>query len=277
MRLGGPVYSSCENPEQWIAVLKNEGYRAAYCPVGPDTTQPVIEDYARAAASADISIAEVGVWCNPLSREHKEQSAAIETCKKQLDLADKIGALCCVNIAGSLGTKWDGPCAEDLTPAAFDMIVAVVRDIIDTVKPKRTAYTLEPMPWMYPDSAHSYSDLIRAIDRKAFAVHFDPVNMINSPSRYFGNGAFIKDFIDKLGHAIRSVHLKDIVLRDNLTVHLDEVRPGLGRLNYATLLTELSRLSPDLPVLLEHLETANEYRAAASFVRKAAAAADVAV
>jgi hypothetical protein len=33
------------------------------------------------------------------------------------------------------------------------MVVAVVRDIMDAVKPTRAFYTLETMPWMYPDCA----------------------------------------------------------------------------------------------------------------------------
>ena len=63
------------------------------------------------------------------------------------------------------------------------MIVQTVREIIDAVKPVRTFYTLETMPWMYPDSAHSYLELIRAIDRERFAVHLDVVNLVCSPQR----------------------------------------------------------------------------------------------
>ena len=71
-------------------------------------------------------------------------------------MADEIGARCCVNIAGSRGAKWDGPHPADLTPETFDLIVQSVREIIDAVKPTRAFYTLETMPWMYPDSADSY-------------------------------------------------------------------------------------------------------------------------
>ncbi|MCM8756987.1 MAG: hypothetical protein NC823_00715 [Candidatus Omnitrophica bacterium] len=60
----------------------------------------------------------------------------------------------------------------------FDLIVEVVRQIIDAVKPVRSYYTLETMPWMYPDSAESYQSLLQAVDRKAFAVHFNPVNLL---------------------------------------------------------------------------------------------------
>ena len=49
------------------------------------------------------------------------------------------------------------------------MIVETTRQIIDAVKPTRTYYTLETMPWAYPDSARSYAQLLEAIDRPRLA------------------------------------------------------------------------------------------------------------
>ena len=53
-------------------------------------------------------------------------------------------------------------------------VETTVREIIDAVRPTRAFYTLEPMPWAYPDSVDSYLRLIAAIDRRAFGVHLDP-------------------------------------------------------------------------------------------------------
>jgi sugar phosphate isomerase/epimerase len=143
----------------------------------------------------------------------------------------------------------------------------VVRNVIDTVKPTRSFYTLETMPWMYPDSADAYLRLIKAIDRKGFAVHLDPVNLVSSPQRYFANRRLIEECFEKLGEHIKSCHAKDILLRDNLTVHLDEVRPGQGKLDYPTFLRGLSRLDANIPLMLEHLPSKEEYEAAASHIR----------
>ena len=270
MRLGGPIDEK-QDPAAWVAAIKRAGYRAAYCPLAPGADAATIRAFAAAAAAADIAIAEVGAWSNPLSPDAAERAKALAKCKGCLALADQIGACCCVNIAGSCGAKWDGPCPADLTPATFDLIVASVREIIDAVKPVRTFYTLETMPWMYPDSTETYAALVAAIDRKAFAVHFDPVNLVNSPERCFRNGDLIQEFIARLGPAIKSVHLKDIVLHDNLTVHLAEARPGTGALDYRTLLQKLAPLGSDLPIMLEHLRTAEEYQQAADHVRSVAA------
>jgi len=271
MRLGGPIFQRYYSPEQWVDAVRQLGYRAAYCPVDANATEDEINDYACAAMQADIVIAEVGAWSNPLSPDEDVRNAALEKCKANLLLAEKVGARCCVNIAGSRGQKWDGPDPADLTKETFDMIIATVQEIIDAVKPDRTTYTLEPMPWMYPDSLESYQALLDAVDRSAFAVHFDPVNIINCPERYFNNADLITEFIGGVNAHIQSCHAKDILLADRLTVHLDEVRPGLGALDYRTFLSQLSHCDPDMPVMLEHLPKESDYTAAAEYVRSVAA------
>lgn len=273
MRLGGPVFEKFTTPREWTDAVHRLGYGAAYSPVGLDAPAEVVRAYAHAAAAEDIVIAEVGAWCNPLSPDAAERAAALARCKRALALADGLGARCAVNIAGSRGAKWDGPCALDYAPETFDMIVATVQEIIDSVRPDRTFYTLEPMPWMWPDSLESYVRLREAIDRPHFAVHFDPVNMLNSPARFFGHVEVIREFVDVLGPQICAVHIKDMVLHGTLTVHLEEVRPGLGTLDFAAMLGELARLAPDVPVLVEHLPGEAEYAAAVAYVRAVAARA----
>ncbi|MCX6360444.1 MAG: sugar phosphate isomerase/epimerase [Armatimonadetes bacterium] len=271
MRLGGPIFAPAADPAAWVAAHRAEGYTAAFCPLGPDADDAAVAAYERAAREAGIVIAEVGAWSNPMSPDEATRKAAIENCKRQLHLADRIGARCCVNIAGSLGAQWDGPHPANLTRPAFDQIVQTVRGIIDAVHPSRSFYTLETMPWMYPDSPESYADLIKAIDRRAFAVHLDPVNLVCSPQRYFGNADLLRACFKKLGPHIRSCHAKDIILRSNLTTHLDEVVPGQGGLDYGVYLTELSKLAPDIPLMMEHMAKPEEYRAAAAHIRKVAA------
>lgn len=271
MRLGAPVFDDCSTPELWVAALQRKGYSAAYCPVGADASDEVVAAYAEAARAANIIIAEVGAWSNPLSPDPATAAAALAHCKAQLTLAERIGARCCVNIAGSRGEKWDGPCAADLSEETFDAIVASVREIIDAVQPTRTFYTLETMPWMYPDSADSYLRLVDAIDREAFAAHLDPTNLINCPVRWADTGAVLRECLDKLGARIKSCHAKDIVLGQGLMVHLDEVRAGLGVLDYETFLRGLDALDPDVPLMIEHLQTEADFDAAAVYIRQVAA------
>lgn len=270
IRLGGPIMQKFNSPEEWIRLHKEQNYSAAYCPVNNNAPDETIREYVDAANKADIIIAEVGVWNNPLDPDETKRKEAIDYCIKQLELAEKINARCCVNVSGSRNPEhWFGPHPDNLTNDTFDMIVETTRKIIDAVKPARTYYTLEPMPYIYPDSIESYQKLIDAIDRDAFAVHFDPVNLINSPQLYFNNTQFLEDFFKAFGTGIKSIHAKDTILRPDLTTHLDEVRPGLGTLDYIKLL-ELTSSFKDLPFMLEHLETEEEYKLSAAYISQVA-------
>jgi sugar phosphate isomerase/epimerase len=269
MRLGGPVPGDWRDVGAWVNAHKTLGYTAAYVPgMAPDDAKA--DEIVSAARAAGLVLAEVGAWSNPISTDTAEREKAFKKCCDSLALADRVGARCCVNIAGSRGPKWDGPHATNLDDATFQMIVECVRKIIDTVKPTRTFYTLETMPWIAPDSADSYLRLIRAIDRKQFGVHLDPVNTINSPERIFRTGPLLKECFEKLGPHIRSCHAKDITIGQNLTVHLDECIPGTGYLDYATYLREAAKLDADTPIMLEHLPSKEQYATAAAHLRKVA-------
>ena len=126
------------------------------------------------------------------------------------------------------------------------------------------------MPYMLPDSPDTYLKLIKAIDRKQFAAHLDPVNMISSPQRFYNNAAFIKDCFKKLGPYMKSIHAKDITIMPELTVHLEERRPGLGSLDYGVFLAGDQQIK-DIPFMLEHLESQEDYLLAAEYVRETGA------
>jgi len=267
VRLGGPFPGKFDDPVQWVKEVKSLRYGAAVCPVQPGSPSELIRSFREEAKKNNILISEVGVWNNMFDPDKTGRDAAIKRNVVSLQLADEIGACCCVNISGAKGEIWDGPYPGNYSKETFDQIVENVRYIIGQVKPKNTFFSLEPMPYMLPDSPDSYLELIRAIDRDRFAVHLDPVNMISSPQRYFNNAAFLSECFAKLGPFIKSVHAKDITIMPELTVHLEERRPGLGSLDYAVFLREMSRLK-DIPMMMEHLDKQEDYLLAAQYVRK---------
>jgi sugar phosphate isomerase/epimerase len=270
VRLGGPVFGKFDDPVQWIKAVKALRYGAAVCPVHPGASSEQIRSFRSEAKKNNILISEVGVWNNPLDPDETPRKAAITKNVISLQLADEIGACCCVNISGAKGEIWDGPYPGNYLKETFDEIVETVRYIIDQVKPKNTFYALEPMPFMLPDSPDSYLELVSAIGRDRFAVHLDPVNMISNPRRYFNNAEFLRECFSKLGPYIKSVHAKDITIMPELTVHLEERRPGSGSLNYAVFLKEMSKLK-DIPMMMEHLDKQDDYILAAEYIRKVGA------
>ena len=260
IRLGGPVFVRSDDPEELALAHRELGYRAAYCP------KVALEDTARIRAIADafakheVVIAEVGRWVNLLEANVEKRAANLKLVTDGLALADELGALGCVDIAGSFSTReWFGPHPDNFSPKFFDAAVENARKIIDNVKPKRAKFSYEMMGWSIPDSPDQYLKLMKAIDRKAFSVHLDPCNVVNSPERFYRNTDLLNECFDKLGPWIVSCHAKDLTWDVEMNVHFREVRPGAGAMDYDTYLRRLAALAQHPPLMLEHLPNAQEY------------------
>ncbi|NLX83284.1 MAG: sugar phosphate isomerase/epimerase [Clostridiales bacterium] len=276
MKLGGSVVGSWKTSEDWAKLLTSTGFAAIPCPVNSNTDQALAKEVIAATREAGVVIAEVGVWKNVLSPDTNEQKDALHYAKAQLALAEEYGIPCCVNIAGAPGARWDGAYKANYTQETYELIINTVRDIIDSVKPKTAFYTLEPMPWMLPDGPDEYLQMIADINRPQFAVHMDFVNMINSPRRFLYAHEFIEECLQKLGKHIKSTHLKDSLMKPDFTAVIHETAPGLGQLDFAQVLDSINRHLPhDAPVLLEHMNTFEEYDQAFRHMRAIAKAAGI--
>ena len=128
LRLGGPVFVSTEDPEALAVAHRKLGYRAAYCPGVDLKDSAKIRAYAEAFAQHDVVIAEVGRWVNLLDGDAEKRRRNLQTVTDGLALAEAIGALNCVDIAGSFNpTSWFGPHPDNLSPRFFDAIVENAR------------------------------------------------------------------------------------------------------------------------------------------------------
>ena len=278
VRMGAPVFNAPDDPEELALAHVKLGYRGAYCPHADLKDTARLGAIERSFRKHDVVIAEVGRWVNLLDADPEKRRKNLQTVTEGLALAEALGAGCCVDIAGSFNPdSWSGPHPDDLTRRHFDAAVENARSIIDAVKPKRSAFCYEMMGWMYPDSPESSLKLIKAVDRKAFKVHLDPCNLINSPTRFFRNTALLNECFDKLGKWIVSCHAKDLVWDIELNVHFREVIPGRGSLDYATFLRRLSKLPQNPPLMLEHLASPQDYDQGVSFIRGVARREGIAV
>ena len=109
----------------WVAAIRSKGYRAVNNPFREGSVDDsTVRAYKTAAHKADIVIAEVGAWSNPISPLEDVRKAAIEKCIQKLDLADRLEARCCVNVSGSRGTGTIGaPHPLNMTDETLEMIV----------------------------------------------------------------------------------------------------------------------------------------------------------
>jgi sugar phosphate isomerase/epimerase len=271
LRLGGPIFLKSDDPSQLAREHRRLGYSAAYCPEAQSSDIHRIQAIRDAFAAENVVIAEVGAWKNMLDPDAATRRSNLDFVAERLALADAVGARCCVDIAGSYNPKyWYGMHPKNLSREFFDATVENSRHVLDAVKPTRTRFAIEMMPWSLPDGPDSYLELIKAIDRSSFGVHLDVCNVVNSPTRFYNNKAVIEECFRKLGQWVASCHAKDLAWVPEYNVHFAEVIPGRGEIDYATYLRQLSQLPVDAPLMLEHLNTAEEYKEGHAYIRRIA-------
>ena len=107
-------------------------------------------------------------------------------------------------------------------------------------------------------------------------VNLDPTNMVHLYN-HFHTAALINECFDLLGEDIAGCHAKDSKVLPNMhTIHIQEVCPGRGVLDYETYLVRMSRMKEPRALLPEHLP-GEQYPEAKAFIRKIAAKTGVAL
>ncbi|MCQ2588381.1 MAG: sugar phosphate isomerase/epimerase [Treponema sp.] len=268
MILGTSSPLNHNSPEEWAQKHLSLGLKAVNFPVNYTAGEEVYMAYKNAADKAGLVIAEVGVWKNTLAADKTERQKWIDYAVEQLKMADKIGALCCVNVAGTPhGPRWDGGYRENFSEKTWGETVEMVQEIIDRANPKTTKYSIESMPWMVPSNPDEYLKLIHDVNRSGFSAHLDIVNMITSPEKYFFNDKFLKECFEKLDGQILSCHLKDIRLKEEYTFQLEECACGKGNLDLRLFIDLATKQNPQMPMIIEHLNTDEEYLESVNYVQ----------
>ena len=268
MYLGISSSLAHESPQEWARKHKALGLQTVNFPVCCDDGEETFMAYKQAADEAGLTIAEVGVWRNTLAADPDERQHWIDYAVRQLRMADAIGAACCVNVVGTpYGPRWDGGYRENFSHELWDMAVSMIRQIIDTARPRHAKFSIESMPWMIPSGPDEYLRLIESVDRAEFGTHLDVVNMITSPRRYFFNDEFLEECFEKLHGTIVSCHLKDIRLKQEYTFQLEECACGQGSLDLQRYIRLATAENPCMPMIIEHLTTDEEYISSVRYVQ----------
>jgi sugar phosphate isomerase/epimerase len=267
------------DPDAYVRQYVEEGYAALYAPeLKPG--DPAIKALVSAADKAGLVIGEAGAWRNLIAHDEVTRKANLAFAVDALAAADEMGAVACVAFHGTVGHPGDpwqlsdnydyGPHPDNLGEAGFQRMVDTARHVIDAVKPRRTKFSLEMVPWLITGTPQEYLRLIKAVDRREFAAHIDAANMITSPQFYFDTPRMLREGFALLAPYVVSAHAKDIVMKGGpgrISFHMDEVPPGEGMLDYRAYLRELDALGRDVPLILEHFDKP-EFDRGRDYIRK---------
>ncbi len=192
IKLGRGNIAYTGDPEAYVSAQVQQGYTAINMPPLKPGDAAEIKALAKAVAAAGVVIGEAGAWRNLVAHDEIKRKANLEFAVDTLAVADELGVLCCVAYHGTVGHAGDpwqlsdnydyGPHPDNLGEAGLERMVQTARYLIDTVKPKRTKFSLEQVPWLVTGTPQNYLRLIKAVDRPQFGAHIDAANMIVSPS-----------------------------------------------------------------------------------------------
>lgn len=287
IRFGGPIFQNnqkaagaaeshgalADDPAALARAHKAKGYSAAYAPRVSLRDADKIRDIRNAFENEDIMIAEVGCWCNLMDIDPETRDNNRSIMLESLALAEELGAACVVGLAGSYchGDVTSQHSKRNFSQEAFDDTVDMARYFIDSVKPKKTFLTFEVYQFGVVDSIDMICRLLKAVDRKQFGVHLDLTNFVNSPRAYWTSGDIMRECIRQFGDRIVAAHAKDVRMKVSIpSVILEEVIPGEGNLDIAVCIRELHKLPQQVPYMMEHLASEEEYDRSAAYIRKVA-------
>jgi sugar phosphate isomerase/epimerase len=279
MRLGATISSYFENsdPDSYVAECRKWGYRSAPCPAVNVGETDKIRKINDAFSKADIVIGEVQAWVSALDSRPEARRKNQLQIAEGLTIADELNAVCCVTVIGSLDSgddiASDTPHPDNFKDSTFDAAVEWVKRVLKETRPRRTKLALEMSPWTPLDGPEEYLKIIQAVDHPALAVHLDPANAVLTPRTFWSTTDHLNRCFDILGPWIVSCHAKDLYYGSMVQlrhVNFVEVIPGEGVLDYRTFLKRAEQISPDLPVIMEHLPRAADYAKGAAYIRKVA-------
>ncbi len=256
MRLGGPIFNETDDPGKAVEIHRKLGFGAAFATYIEDETRR--KEFIAAFSEADIVLAEYGSYCiNILDTDPRVRENNIQQIMTNLRRADEMGVKCCVIHGGSVETGgWGAAHHDNFSEKSFDDTIEIVQRIVDEVQPSTTKLGMETESYLFPDSPQEYLRIIKAVDRPAFAVHLDPINITSSPRRFYYSGEFIRECFEVLGPWIVSCHAKDTNIVDHASVQITETFIGDGKLDYDVYLKEIEKLDPNPNLMIEHLSEA---------------------
>lgn len=283
VRLAGYLrYSEETGIGEEVKKLKDKGMTAAIAGVDPWHTMKdsVVRELKAALKQHDVVIFEVGGYRNILHTDTTVRREYYKHLARCLEAAEKIGCPMVGTISGSRnpeGNKFGDNYAvhpDNWTLETWKLLLDGLKQILSDTSGLKAALGMEAQVTTNIDGPLAHRRLMDDMNSDRIKVNLDPTNMIHLYN-HFHTTELINECFDLLGEDIFGCHAKDsYVLPHSQTVHIQEVCPGRGSLDYETYLVRLSRMKWTRSLLPEHIP-ADQFDEAYAYIRKTADKAGV--
>jgi len=268
-----------EIPEAMIKRRRDDGYTAvkgARHPGGnvgePWNSMNAAErqEVIAACKKYDVVIYEVGGYTNlvtPDAAALQKNLAGLAHC---IEVAESVNCRMVGTVAGSRDPKdFINVHPDNWTLDTWKLLVGSIRQVLRDTAGMKAAIGMEAQITTIIDGPKAHKRLMEDVGDDRLKVNLDPVNMV-CLERYYHTTELINECFDLLGEDIVGCHSKDtFIWPDKQTVHVQEVCPGKGVLDFETYLVRMSRLSWPRPLEAEHIPD-EEYPEARAYVERVA-------
>ncbi len=142
---------------------------------------------------------------------------------------------------------------ENHSPRTFDLIVDSLRQVMRVAETEGVPVAVEGHVLSALDTPQRVRDLLDAVGSPMLKFNFDPVNFIGTVQDAHHTTRVVDALAALMEREIIVAHAKDCRIADALVLHIEEVVPGTGTLDYAAFMRHFQRLCPDGYFIIEHL------------------------
>ena len=258
--------------------LRDQGLTAAFtsAPLWESASESMISEVRAAVKELDVEIFEVGGYRNILHPDESARQANLKYLAHCLETAEKIGCRMVGTVTGSRnpeGNQWSDNYAvhpDNWTLETWKIAVSGIKQILKDTSGLKAALGMEAQITTNLDGPIAHRNLMEDVGDPRCKVNLDPTNMVHL-SNHFHTTELLNQCFDLLGENIYGCHAKDsYVLPHSQTVHVQEVCPGRGSMDYETFLVRMSRLKWPRALNPEHFPS-DQNPEAYAYIRKVAA------
>ena len=221
----------------------------------------------------DLPICVISGYTNLVSPVAEKRKIGIERLSRILEVAWELGTPYVATETGTFNTESDWLDDEkNHTEEGFKEFLGVIEKIIKVAEKNESILCIETY-------VKNVIGSVKECERIFSEINSPNLKLLLDPTNYFDIHNINKmretldEIFDKLGDKIVIAHAKDVKYTEDTGVKMEEEKmgvgseglsfrgagnielpaPGLGQLDYPYYLKKLVRISPNIPIIIEHL------------------------
>ena len=250
------------NPRSWMSLTDSE-----------------LAQLNAAKKELDFEFVEVPTFLNPMHPDATIRAGYIKQCIANMEACERVGCRCIGVTAGSrhMSTMASpnnySADPDNWTLASWKMCLDYFKQVLNATRGMKTRLGTEANLTSILNTPLAHKNFIEDLADERVSVVFDPSNLIHL-FNYYRTTEMLTECFAMWGELINNAHGKSCYIEPRTQLaYCRQVTPGLGTMDYETLLTRLSRLKWARSITPEI--TMSEWPAAYAYIRQVAARVDV--